>query len=101
MHRAQAMIDDLAWRDPLTSLANRALFLNRLEQTLSNTILEGLIAYVLLLDIDRFKNINEAYGLITGDTLLKAVSSTLQSGAAYGRCAGVSGFGSLPCCSPV
>ncbi len=74
MHRAQAKIENLSWRDPLTGLANRALFLNRLEQALANAAREGLIAYVLLLDIDRFKNINEAFGLITGDAALKAIA---------------------------
>ncbi|MDR3390302.1 MAG: EAL domain-containing protein [Sulfuriferula sp.] len=74
MHRAQAMIENLSWRDPLTGMANRALFLNRIEQAIANAAREGLIAYVLLLDIDRFKNVNEAYGPITGDALLKAIA---------------------------
>ena len=74
IRHAQARIEDLSWRDPLTGLANRALFLNRLEQAQANAVRENLIAYVLLLDIDRFKNVNEAYGLITGDAILKTVA---------------------------
>jgi len=52
----------LSWRDPLTGLANRAFVLRQLEQTLVSAKREKHFADVLLLDLDRFKEINEARG---------------------------------------
>ncbi|MFA6014931.1 MAG: EAL domain-containing protein [Gallionellaceae bacterium] len=72
--RAQDRVEELAWRDPLTGLANRALFLRQVEQTLQSTRRDSRFAAVLLLDLDRFKEINEARGLAMGDMLLRAVS---------------------------
>jgi diguanylate cyclase (GGDEF)-like protein/PAS domain S-box-containing protein len=74
IRRAQAAAEHLSWRDALTGLANRALFLKRLEETLSNAHREGRFGDVLLIDLDRFKDINEARGLVVGDALLKAVA---------------------------
>jgi len=74
VQRAQARADQLAWRDPLTGLANRALFLRQVEQTLVSAKREKHFAVVLLIDLDRFKEINEARGLAVGDALLKAVA---------------------------
>jgi diguanylate cyclase (GGDEF)-like protein/PAS domain S-box-containing protein len=75
---AQETVEHLAWNDPLTHLANRALFLKQLEQLLAHARREGGFAEVLLLDIDRFKNINEARGFAVGDALLKAVAERLR-----------------------
>jgi diguanylate cyclase (GGDEF)-like protein/PAS domain S-box-containing protein len=72
--RAQEKVEQLAWRDPLTDLANRALFLRQVEQTLVSAKRDGRFAAVLLLDLDRFKEINEARGLAIGDALLRSVA---------------------------
>lgn len=77
IRQAQQAAEHLSWRDALTGLANRALFLKRLEQTLGNAQREGRFTAVLLLNLDRFKNINEARGLAAGDALLKAVADSL------------------------
>jgi len=74
IQQAQQRADQLAWRDPLTGLANRALFLRQVEQTLVGAKREKHFADVLLIDLDRFKEINEARGLAAGDALLKAVA---------------------------
>ncbi|MFA7270048.1 MAG: EAL domain-containing protein [Sterolibacterium sp.] len=79
IRQAQDKAERLSWHDALTGLANRALFLHQLEQTLASAHREGRYADVLLLDIDRFKDINEARGLSLGDALLKAVAKRLQS----------------------
>jgi diguanylate cyclase (GGDEF)-like protein/PAS domain S-box-containing protein len=71
---AQDKVEQLAWRDPLTGLANRALFLRQVEQTLVSAKRENIFAAALLLDLDRFKEINEARGLAIGDALLRAVA---------------------------
>ncbi|MBI3523884.1 MAG: EAL domain-containing protein [Betaproteobacteria bacterium] len=75
---AQQTAENLSWRDALTSLANRALFLKQLDQALANAQRENGFASVLLLDLDRFKDINEARGLAVGDALLQAVAERLK-----------------------
>ena len=74
IRKAQEAAEHLSWRDALTGLANRALFLRQLGQTLANAHREGRYADVLLVDLDRFKDINEARGPALGDALLKAVA---------------------------
>ncbi|WAK03493.1 EAL domain-containing protein [Methylobacter sp. YRD-M1] len=75
---AQETVELLAWNDALTGLANRALFLKQLEQLLAHVRREGGFAEVLLINIDRFKNINEARGFAVGDALLKKVAERLS-----------------------
>lgn len=64
--------------DMLTGLANRMLFENRLEIALTKMRQLGGIISVLLLDLDKFKQVNDTYGHIAGDKLLKEVSSRLK-----------------------
>ena len=75
IRRAKDAAEHLSWRDSLTGLANRALFIKRLEETLANAHREGCYSDVLLIDLDRFKDINEARGLAVGDALLRAVAT--------------------------
>lgn len=66
--------DEVIWRqtnfDPLTGLPNRRLFIDRLEQDIRKAQGAGRRLGVLLLDIDRFKDINDAYGYARGDEAL-------------------------------
>jgi diguanylate cyclase len=65
--------------DPLTELPNRVLFMDRLEQSLRRAARTGAEApAVLLLDLDRFKNVNDGFGHAAGDTLLAAVARRLE-----------------------
>ena len=79
IQQAQQRADQLAWRDTLTGLANRALFLRQVEQSLVSAKREKHFADVLLIDLDRFKEINEARGLAVGDALLKEVAERFSS----------------------
>jgi diguanylate cyclase (GGDEF)-like protein len=66
--------------DPLTGLSNRSLLINRLEQSLGRARRSmGETFGVLFLDLDRFKNVNDTMGHITGDKLLEGVAQRLQA----------------------
>lgn len=63
--------------DALTGLANRNLLTDRLEQALIYAHRSNRIAGVLLLDLDRFKTVNDSLGHSQGDLLLKTVAERL------------------------
>jgi len=78
IRKAQEAADHLSWRDVLTGLANRALFLRQLGQTLASARREGRHAVILLLDLDRYKDIVEARGKALGDAVLQSVAERLS-----------------------
>ena len=67
----------LAHHDPLTQLPNRLLFLSLLDHNIKKAHREkgGLI--LLMVDLDRFKDINDSYGHSVGDELLQQIAATL------------------------
>lgn len=74
----QHELQKLAYYDPLTGLPNRRLFMDRLEQTVAQSyrLKDGFS--LLFIDLDRFKNINDAYGHELGDDLLKVVARRIR-----------------------
>lgn len=64
--------------DPLTGLPNRLLFNDRLSQAIIKSDQDKSTLAVGFLDIDDFKNINDTYGHLGGDTVLRMVSKQLQ-----------------------
>ena len=70
-------LDYLAYYDVLTGLANRTLFLERVAQYIRSAESEGHYLALFLLDISRFKNINDALGQAAGDSLLRQVADWL------------------------
>ncbi|EIC22936.1 putative bifunctional diguanylate cyclase/phosphodiesterase [Thiorhodovibrio frisius] len=76
--RSEASIHRLAYYDPLTDLPNRRLFLDRLVNAQATAQRSGHIGAVLFLDLDRFKQVNDARGHEFGDHLLLDVTSRLH-----------------------
>ena len=68
----------LATHDALTGLPNRALLRDRAEQAITASRRSGHHVGLLLLDLDRFKEINDTLGHRYGDTLLKQVGPRLR-----------------------
>ena len=79
-----AKIEHLAYYDRLTNLPNRALFIDRCTRAMSTAEHNKQLAGIVLVSIDRFKNINDTLGHTSGDRLLIEVATRLQ------RCIGKS-----------
>ena len=74
-----AQLSYQALHDPLTGLANRALFDDRLVQARSRSAREEKFGAVLLLDLDDFKGVNDAYGHLIGDQLLVTIANRFDA----------------------
>jgi diguanylate cyclase (GGDEF)-like protein/hemerythrin-like metal-binding protein/PAS domain S-box-containing protein len=77
--RTETRLSELAFSDPLTELPNRALFFDRLRQTLVDARRHGTSFAVLVGDLDGFKQVNDRYGHETGDALLQAAAKRLRA----------------------
>lgn len=77
---AEDQLEKLAYFDALTGLANRALFIRRLEVTLKEPQdASGRVPALLLVDLDKFKEVNDTLGHNAGDQLLVEVVRRIQS----------------------
>jgi diguanylate cyclase (GGDEF)-like protein/hemerythrin-like metal-binding protein len=75
--RIRRLMDQLAFHDTLTELPNRVLLFDRINQSLSRFNREGAGFAIAILDLDGFKQINDAKGHAAGDMLLKVVAKRL------------------------
>ena len=71
-------LEHQALHDTLTDLPNRVLLFDRLEQAIAIAPRERAKVALMLMDLDRFKEVNDAYGHQYGDLLLKAVAIRLK-----------------------
>ena len=92
----QEKLEYLSYYDALTGLPNRHLFIDRLAQQMRSRSGEPRMVALILLDLERFRNINETLGRHGGDELLKRVAQRLEHafhGRDYLARIGADGFG--------
>ena len=83
-HARDGRVREQALHDPLTGLANRSLFVERLEQRLSQSPRAEPRVAVMFLDLDGFKGVNDSLGHAAGDQVLRIVGERL-AGAVRGN----------------
>ena len=80
----EEQIQRLAFYDPLTSLPNRRLLMDRLEQAMAACVRHQRLGALLFIDLDNFKTLNDTHGHDKGDLLLQQVSARLIDGVREG-----------------
>ncbi len=76
---AISQINHLAYIDPLTQLANRRLLSEHLQKAVASIIRHKVYGALMLLDLDRFKPVNDKYGHDAGDVVLIEVARRMAS----------------------
>jgi len=77
--KAEKRAQYLAQHDGLTGLPNRLLMQDRLHQAISQARRGGGLVALMFVDLDRFKTVNDSFGRVIGDTLLKEVAQRLTA----------------------
>ncbi len=75
--RFEAVLEHQALHDPLTDLANRNLFFDRLNQAIHSAQRDRNRVALVILDIDQFKMVNDSFGHGVGDVVLKELAARL------------------------
>lgn len=75
----EKIIRDMAFHDPLTGLANRRLFEDRIEQAIAKSQRYNMSCGLIFLDLDNFKEINDRYGHDAGDRVLVEAGQRIKS----------------------
>lgn len=78
--RFEVLLEHQALHDPLTGLANRTLFVDRLKQAIQSARREQRHVALVMVDLDKFKPLNDVFGHAVGDTALKKFAARLAFG---------------------
>jgi diguanylate cyclase (GGDEF)-like protein len=73
------IIREMAFLDPLTGLANRRLFQDRLDQAIAKSNRYGMQFGLMVLDLDNFKEINDSFGHEAGDKVLREAADRIRA----------------------
>ena len=84
IHQLQERLKEQAIRDPLTGLHNRRYLDETLPRELARAKREGYPLSVIMVDLDRFKQVNDTYGHPAGDEVIKALGTILKHGTREG-----------------
>ncbi|WP_114785021.1 putative bifunctional diguanylate cyclase/phosphodiesterase [Vibrio tetraodonis] len=76
---AEAKLNQLAYYDSLTGLANRSLLLQTLDDVIKKAQQDNTAGVLFYLDLDRFKTINDSLGHTIGDHLIKAIAKRMEA----------------------
>jgi diguanylate cyclase (GGDEF)-like protein len=79
INRYQKRLEDMATTDKLTGLANRQAFDLLMPQAISEALRGGEPLLAMLVDIDKFKAVNDRYGHLAGDTVLREVARIVKA----------------------
>ncbi|CAN5510351.1 EAL domain-containing protein [soil metagenome] len=77
--RATEAVENLAFKDPLTGLPNRAYFQRKFQEAVDASEIMGELFGLIMIDVDHFKDINDTLGHDAGDALLKRLAEMLQA----------------------
>jgi len=78
IHTRQEELEHIAMHDDLTNLPNRALLIDRISLAISNAQRSHNSFAIIILDLDRFKEVNDTLGHFVGDEVLKQVARRLE-----------------------
>ncbi|MFZ1625197.1 MAG: GGDEF domain-containing protein [Gammaproteobacteria bacterium] len=73
-------VEYFAYHDPLTGLPNRALLLDRMEQSIASARRTDRQLALMIIDLDKFKPLNDRHGHPVGDRILQHVAAMLRTG---------------------
>lgn len=77
LHQFRQKVHQMAFYDPLTKLPNRSLFNDRLRQVINDAEWHGHIAGVMMIDMDRFKQVNDTLSHAVGDEVLREAATRI------------------------
>jgi len=89
LEEANRELERLALRDGLTGVYNRRFFEEAMRSSMAQAIRYGSPLSLIMLDVDHFKKVNDAYGHPVGDAVLKEVANLLSNGQGVGRASDV------------
>lgn len=88
LQEANDVIRELAIRDPLTGIFNRRYILERMQDEERRARTDSGIFHICLIDLDRFKQINDTFGHAVGDIVLQMVAKSIQTEVRDNDCFG-------------